>query len=377
MKFKYLSIKQKSYEFYVTVIPASFLQKICSTNISDLENSNDIYQRSLNKYRVEQIKHFVARERGILPPAVILNSKQDIIFNGEYIEINDTSDQFFIIDGQHRIFGVNAIDELNYDLCVIIFNNIDKNFQSELFLSINNEQKRVSPLVRFRIKASDQTQTPEKVVKNIALYLNNDISSPFYKLIRITDEKQSIYDYMLTINTFSDLLVSYIYDPRDYFEIKDLLLEKKCVNSIDGNLDKYNAKYGDKILWNFYSSDNWQVILKILLNYFEAIKKYFPVSWGNRKFITTKTTGFNAFMLLFKDVFYCCRKNNNNFSYEYMCDLIGPLSQLDKQMTFENYGTGKAGTYRLYVDFINLSPKLLEKYFDFSIFDDLENITED
>jgi len=86
------------------------------------------------------------------------------------------------------------------------------------------------------------------------------------------------------------------------------------------------------------STQNDKVIYKILLNYFNAFKKNFSHDWGNGDSILTKTTGYNAMMLLFKDLFKL-GYNKSNFSEEFFDNYLKCIKHLDKKTGTENYGS--------------------------------------
>lgn len=375
-KYQCLEIKQNSTIFYVVSIDALSLQKMCKISIRNLESSvlSDVYQRSLNYSRARQIKEFVERERGIMPPAIVLNSLKPIVVENNMIIIDDEKDQFFIIDGQHRIAGVNLAKKNDFHFPVVIMNNVDQSFQDELFISINNEQKRVNPTIRFRIKANDYAFTPENAVRRIAYFLNEYHDAPFHGLLITTDDgKYKRPTEMLSLSTFSNILLSYIYDEKDYYQIKDILIENKCVEYINGALNQFDDKYDNKILWKLYKNDSYKIIAKILYNYFNAIKNIFIKSWGNKDYLITKTTGYNALMLLFKDVYIYCSHHNNNFSLEHLSSLLSPLKRFDGQITLKDFGVGKSASatlYKLFYEYVfqtnpsHFSVKSLEDLYD-------------
>ena len=368
---KYIPINQKGYIFYSTVIKASVLKQICSVSMDDISFNSDLYQRSLKDSRVKKIAEFIKRDEGIMPPSIVLNSRNKLIFEGEYITIDDSKDQFFIIDGQHRLAGVFESKEMDYEFSVIIMDNVDVDFQSELFVSINNEQKKVDPNVKFRIKANSGVCTPERVVRDIAFILNETKASPFYEMIKVDDLPFSSEKSCISISSFAEPILLYIYNINDYFDLKDRLKERKCINAISGKLNDI-IKYNDRILWNLYRTDNWQVITKIFLNYFTAVAECFSKTWGNKKYIIKKTTGYNALMMLFSDVFSKCKQNNNNFSYKFILNTLSPLSSLDGSITVDKYGLGKVASSRLYYEMKKLVFGENSGFGNISIFDDLE-----
>lgn len=375
-EYNFIQVRQNGIVFFLVSIDSITLSKICKTSINDIRynNSNDTYQRTLNPYRVRQISSFVQRQKGIMPTAVVLNSLNNLVFAGDKIIIDDEKDQFFIIDGQHRIAGVNEAQKTDFFFPVVLMNRVETPFQDELFVSINNEQKRVNPTVRFRLKANSYAMTPEKAVLKIATFLNNDTDSAFYGLIKMDDKLNQKQTAMLSLSSFAQVILSYTYNDNDYYQIKDILLTNECIDRVNGKLDSFSKNYRDRFLWAFYRTDNYELIGKILFNYFNALKKAMPVSWGNKQFITTKTTGYNALMLLFKDVFYHCYRNNRNFSYSYMFDMLSCLKNIDSSMTQQNYGLGKVASLFLYKELHSIVFKTDSSSF---VYDDLNRLLDD
>lgn len=326
----------------------SFLNKICTTSLRNFDK-NETYQRELNSYRIEQINKFLDREKGIMPPAVVLNSLSKLRIEGDYLDIDEEEDSFFVIDGQHRIKGAMKHGDSSFEFPVIIMDSVDKSFQDELFISINNEQKKVNPTVRFRIMANNYAMTPERVVLYIATIFNEDVNSPFCDLLVMNDKPFKKIKSTLSLSAFASMITYYIYDSRDYYIFKDILQANGCVDAVNGVLDSFDEKYkGKKIFWTLYKTDKWHIIAKMLMNYFNALKTIFGDKWSDKNYILTKTTGYNAFMLLFEDVFNYCSRHDNNFSYKFMHDLLSNLSLANIDITGSDAGVGKAASMSLY-----------------------------
>lgn len=371
-KFKCLSIKQKESTFYCITASASFLKNVCSTSMKEINSGRDVFQRSLSRLRTMRIADFINRRSGgLMPPAIILNSRKPLVFEGDDIIIDENSDQFFIIDGQHRLAGAFESEQKDYEFCVIIFDYLDNDLQSELFVSINSEQRKVNPNVRFRIKASSGVLNPEQVVTNIAFILNDTPRSPLFGMIKLDDSPSAGQGVTISLSSFSEILLTYFYNPDDYFELKDFLKNNGCEKSISGSLYHYKASYDKCIFWKFYIADRWDITAKILWNYFSAIKEVFPFSWGHQGFTITKTTGINALMLLLKDVYNYCEQKDRDFRVATLCTLLHKLKTLDGNVTLENFGLGKAAVYSLYREMYQLvfdsSPS-----FDYSILDRID-----
>lgn len=353
---KAIKLKQNDYEFFLTTLSVNFLHKACSTNIAQMDVEGDVYQRRLNKSRVLRIAGFARRSRAVFPTAVVLNSKLPLKYVHESMELflPEEEDSFFVIDGQHRIEGVYESGN-DLDMCVVIMNCVDLDMQSELFITINSEQKAVNPNVRFSIKSNDKYITPEKMICSIAKLFNNDPQSPFFERIWMDDTPRRRGQYTLSLSAFCEPLCEYIYSRNMYYNLKD------CLYSRDGNkgcLTDFNDSNAKYILWPFYLYDADKILYKILLNYFVAIKNVYSDVWYDTNSCIVKTTGYNAFMLLFKSLFMYCKQNGNDFSYARIYKILNENKIDSEEFDSKRAGLGRAAAYEL---FSKLRPKTFER----------------
>ena len=346
MKIKAIELIQNGYKIYLCGLNAKVLCKISSTSIEDIKNDNDVYQRRLDDERRKRITAFSDRTRALFPTAIVLNSKFDIKYSDEMIEINEDKDSYFIIDGQHRIYGISE-SENDYALPVVIV-KVDKDLQSELFITINSEHKAVNPNVRFNMKSNDNVGTPEKEIRNIAVLLNGDENSPFYCKIWLDDKPRSKENVRLSLAAFCEPLCNYIYNAKYYYEFKDLLA---ITDFNEEKIKDYGKihKFDKKILWNCYINKRMDVVHKILLNYFNAVKAVYKDEWMDPKSIMLKTVGFNAFILFFEDIYNLCHKNNNNFSKGFLYEILY-RNRIDSEFFYisKKASLGKVGAADLY-----------------------------
>lgn len=346
MKVKALRITQNNTAFYLTTLNSSFLGHTCSTNMKNIENSEDIYQRRLNVSRVNRIADYANRIRALFPTCVVLNSRTVLHYDSVNmeLEIPEEDDTFFIVDGQHRIAGITK-SHRDYMLPIVILNNVSVDDQSELFITINSEQKSVHPNVRFNMKSNDKYNTPEKMVRNIAEMINGDIDSPLYHKIWMDDASRKKGERPLSLSAFCEPICAYIYNPKDYYSIKDALYKSEGDTAI---LNIFSGKYENNILWTLYMNQRSEVLYKIILNYFLAIHDVYEEEWADRNSIIIKTTGYNAFMILFKEMFLYCRKNRNVFSRNVMYQVLSKKRVESKYFYAPIIGLGRSGAYELY-----------------------------
>lgn len=376
LRVKYIKVEQHEHSFYLCKLSNLVLASTCNTSMDKMKDCNDekidAFQRKLDHTRTKSISTFAKRDNGVMPSGIVLNSKKGLNINGDDLIINtDDEDLFFIIDGQHRIYGAKDVEE-PYEFPVIIFDNIDESLQNELFISINNEQKKVNANVKSKIMASDKIKTPEKVLYMIAYELNSNEVSPFYKLIKM-DDRNSNSSAALSVSAFINAFVNYIYDKNDYYILKDSLEKAKIIDKIANNYNKIEElgnKYNEKPLWKFYSQDREDIMFKIILNYFDAVKELLIRYW-NKNTILYKTTGFNALALLFGDIIKLCNKDEN-YSYFYILSKIKNIDKVETDYSVADCGLGKVASKNLYNKFIKVT-NIKSDYFNYSQFADYDD----
>lgn len=140
-----------------------------------------------------------------------------------------------------------------------------------------------------------------------------------------------------------------VYDDRDYNAIRNKLVNGKNIGK------RYllnDIKYKDKILWDLYLDTDEKVFYKILYNYFYVVSTKLKNDWGNKNSLLTKTTGYNAMMMLFRDIYIRgLRSGELNKSF-FENELYG-LEYFEGRLTSENYGaSGEKAAKDLYRDII-------------------------
>ena len=194
---KVLTVKQKDVSFYLSTVHAKDLAELCSglraspyrevslneIGIQNLEDAQKLvrsledsafvkeviaaqassydeeepYQRILDKGRVRDIARYLLEEDSILPNSIILAAREEVKVKLKQdstlvIEWDAESEQqpFSIIDGQHRVEGVNLLVEerpqeyRDFQVAVTVLVDLPFYVQAELFSVINGRQKPVS-----------------------------------------------------------------------------------------------------------------------------------------------------------------------------------------------------------------------------------------
>src|SRR5215468_6048472 len=168
--------------------------------IGSVERSEKAFQRMMSRRKVRDIVNFYesAEIQPAIPGSILLFSEDVLKFRplGNYETIGNLEDPksgFLIIDGQHRLAGLQFYGARNPGLLdhievpCVIFDGKTGDFAAEMFVIINSTQTRInrSHLVDLLDRISrydDKTRLAASVVKR----LYEEASSPLqYKINRL------------------------------------------------------------------------------------------------------------------------------------------------------------------------------------------------
>ena len=362
MYIKIIEVEQPIGKFYIGKIDGNTLYNMAKADIRQIKNGKDYLgiQRSLDKSRVKLIKEYIDTVHSSFPNSIILNINKDYIINIEKdrLNIKITEETFSIIDGQHRLAGFENRDRRTFELVVAIFIDLNIEEQAILFSTINSEQKKVDPSFKYDLESYSSIKTPRKIVRDISMAFNTDDDSPWNRKIKMTGKKDLLNkDPIITLKAFAEPIINFIYnDKRDMYKLRDELYEYKYEHNLDDNFDiknslklsNYDYDTYQYIFWNFYCNDREDIIYKILMNYFKALNFILHDDWCNNKSILNKTTGYNAIMRIFFDIYHEAY-NKKDFSYDFFMKKLSPLKCMNGYITSDNFGgSGEISTVKLY-----------------------------
>lgn len=153
---------EESVKLYVTALPLSELRKYVKTDNWSPANAEG-YQRPPIDRRLREIAKYVSEEEGILPTSVLLGTRPDDPVPLQF-EPKGTLDGFaewgvlsisdgavlWVVDGQHRFFGVNrayekdgTVDLESYPFPITIMENVDRYKEMVHFNIINTRQRKM------------------------------------------------------------------------------------------------------------------------------------------------------------------------------------------------------------------------------------------
>lgn len=165
------------------------------------------YQRLLVPSRLKGIRKFI-EDGGYFPNSVIVNFSKNrrIRFEGnpkskgsrsEYgtLKIPNAYAIAYIIDGQHRVYGYAGTNFARTNtIPVVAFSGLDSVDQLEIFMSINENQKAVSPSLRGTLERdlyweSERADTRLKALRSaIVIDLAESVNGPLYNKIEVGED---------------------------------------------------------------------------------------------------------------------------------------------------------------------------------------------
>jgi DGQHR domain-containing protein len=241
----------------------------------------------------------------------------------------------------------------SFELLVAFFLDIDLSDQAYIFSIINTTQSKLDPsLVQDLSELSDIT-TPEKIAHSIAKVFNKRADSPWYQMIKLLGKRDSLSSKaIISQYSFNRSILNYIYDKNYAAEIRNILKENKNkrsdLNQININKDKF-------IFWDFYVHSEEGILYLILNAYFSALQEVFITKWCKPESILCKTTGYDAFMKLFKDFYYLANKDIGKLKTKDFYTTILKNKIVSKiNLEDESYKLGAAGASNLYNDLFRL-----------------------
>ena len=168
--------------------------------ISGIERSEKGFQRAMNKQKIKQIVNFydTAVTQPLIPGTILLFTDEVLRFqkkdDSESIGfLSEPKGKYLIIDGQHRIAGLNFYQEQHpeeakkLEVPCMLFDGRSADFATEMFVIINSTHTRInrSHLVDLYEKITWETPEKKYAAKVVNLLYSQDDSPLQYKINRL------------------------------------------------------------------------------------------------------------------------------------------------------------------------------------------------
>ena len=301
---------------------------------SDLQSRIDTkaFQRKEDKIRIGKIKKFLeGNETPFFPNAVIatcelINDKlgiaEDTSFteelvnelekgsnlsfyqkqgNSQKLYVPVTSKSLLIIDGQHRIKGLEAsdLDKIgSYEVLMVFVIGFDKSVVAYLFYTVNYHQKAVNKSLLYHLMGEFSRDLDEVTFLHQVVRLLNELEkSPLCSRIK-----------MLGVSP-KDLPP----DERKLATISQAFLVDELLTSISSTS---SSSIYQPVFCYFYKNKDYQIqIAKMLVYYFQAIEDLFGNMWKDvDNFVISKSISIGAFLKVFRLIFVKILVNDYNLN---------------------------------------------------------------
>lgn len=318
IKLKCVKLNQPLGQFFVGGMTREDLVKITYSDVRRIETERDFenflgIQRPLKKSRVEEIKEYVETVDACFPTAIVLSvSEKCAEYDEETMtltlssyksqsEEDDENSEYDkdisllkiakVIDGQHRIAGLDKSAVSPFDVNVSIFVEIDVSSEAYIFSTVNMQQSKINSSLLYDLYDLAGKRSPQKLCHQIAVTLNNLEGSPFENRIkRLGVATPKTEPTSITQAAFVNSLMRYISKKP---------LDDRNTYQKNRKPSKYEGKDKDKFIFrDLFIDERDYDITDIIWNYFSAISNRWPDAWVNndKGVMIRKTNGFMAFM---------------------------------------------------------------------------------
>lgn len=309
MKIPVVPFEQPAGTFMLAVMKATDILKISKVDYRkfdtvSMETSGSV-QREPSKKRIRDICDYSETLDAAFPTPILLSvENKSYSFKDNIISI-DGEHVADIVDGQHRILGLGKSNQIEkFEIPVVFLLDGTEEQKALIFATINGKQTKVPASLIYDLFGVTENRSPQKTAHEIARALNSTPGSPWYQRLKMLGKKTEGGIESLSQGTFVKRLLPLISDEpeQDMDKLKrgqTLNINEKCV------FREYFCKEQDSI------------ILKILMNVFQAVRDTWPKEWNDPdSFILSKTVGFWGIMDALPEMMRR-GKERKNLSFEY------------------------------------------------------------
>lgn len=289
-----IELTQHGKKIYIFAAKSSILWDFLKINERE-KDKDEGYQRAFSKTRGQDIKNYII-EKGVIAPSLII-SLRDTTFDPKtkMLIIPKKDDAGWVIDGQHRLQGANLAhrDGVEIEMSVVAFIDIDEEREIEQFITINREAKKVPTslyldlLKKLPSTKNEKTRLEERATE-IARDLKDNPDSVFYNKI------------------------IFVGSPKPNKEISLTNFVRKIMPLIKpGGILEHKTH---------------MEIVKILNNYFGALKITYPTEFQGTTQFFWGTLGFGAAINFFNTLFNHTLQTYNTFRID---DIVKSLEVIE------------------------------------------------
>lgn len=298
-------------------------------------------QRLSSRKRIDEIEAYCKDPDAAFPTPIILSvdsSKCQFDENSSAVIFENSKDIFEIIDGQHRVKGIKQAQNsfgFKCELLVVFMFDLTEEEKAYIFSTINSNQAKVDKSLIYDLFELSTERSPLKTCHYIARIMNSKEGFPFYQRLKMLGKKESELS-TLSQGTFVNGLVG--------------LISKNPKNDMIRIKNGEALQDEDLPLRMLFIKEQDDIILKIIKNYFGAVKKVFSEEWDSEQYILTKTTGYLGLIKVFSE-FYSIGIKEGKLSQEFFEEIFKKIKiKFDKdkiKFVSEMFPAGAVGQNKL------------------------------
>jgi len=330
---KCIRINQNGLNLYVFILTSEEIHNNFYVS-RRYENREEGYQRILKKSKVKNIRKYLEDIEDNYP-AVLPNSILIALDNIEYdkenqiIKIKDNENGYkgLIIDGQHRSEGAYLYDSL-FPLVVIGISDLEMKYQARLFITINDTQ----------------TKLPKSLYKDLFILINDkEITKDLLDNEDEIDVDTKAVEMARELTENSEYVLYNKIDMTGEKQIGSISL-MEFVRNIKPYVNYDNGKFKE---FSFMQQ------IRIVDNYFRAIKNIFKKEWEKDNQPIFKTTIFGGLLKSLGDIWdITIREKEGKFKPENIEEIFKKANIVSLEELAHNLGGGFKAQENYYKKFI-------------------------
>jgi DGQHR domain-containing protein len=326
-KFLCIPVEQSIGTFFVCAIPAGQILPLLAIERRGLSPEEKLkVQRSLDTRRQKEIAEYALQADATFPTSVtlsanteyvhILEDSSEIVIGREleenegegglvplvvldgnikrrFVEVPDGQMVAVVIDGQHRVEGLRLAGAdtegsklYDFNIPFVFMFDLSPEDMAKIFVTINSTQRKVDRSLISDLFGLSSRRSPQRTCHLIAVALNSSVGGPFDNGLKMLGRR--VYGTeMLSQGSFCKYLAKLI--SRKPEEDERLLYS--------GHIPAPDEKAP---LRQYFLDGKDEMILRIVNNYFTAIKTVFSKAWDTERdsHLLRKTVGFSALIQL-------------------------------------------------------------------------------
>lgn len=339
-KYDVLEVTQPIGAFYLTSIPANVLLRTVKSARRSLAEG---VQRDASKLRIKQIAAFCGNHDAVFPTPIIVSVLEDKAWlEKNKICFYDNQIMGDVLDGQHRLLGLQDSDNAgDFMLPVVFMFGLNSEEKAYIFSVINSKQTKVSPSLLFDLFGLTEKRCPQKTAHDIARSLNSMPSSPFCNRLKMLGKKEANQELAtLSQGTFAQSIML-LYSKYPDKDKEKMYISEKLED--DGTP-----------LRRFFMAGLDDAILKIVLNFFKALKDTYPNEWKSPSTnILWKSTGFRGMIKALPQIMDKGMKEGY-LTYDYFRQYLEHFKSSNASVKFDSqtYGSGEAAQNKFSTDIL-------------------------